>query len=945
MEERNRSDAIPLPKWGSFQIESNEPGRDFPAGPYNRMIAKLYGTGGGPLEYADIYRPADTSSRLGLANGQAVLPVSEGRMDKTPVTSFSGGQLMHKTRQEDEPSRFGPAVAQHTEGSRQDDRMIAKLHGTGGKPLEYIGKSRMDNTSSVLGLADGQPMPSVLEGMMDKTPVKSFAGDRLMHKTRQEDEPSRFGPAVAQHSEGSRQDDRMIAKSHGTVSKPLEYIDTSRMDNTSSRLGSADGQPVPPVSEGRMDKTPIRSFSGGQLMNKTNQEERPSRFGPAVTQHTEGSRHDNEPVRSGSVEPDNEPVRSGPVEPEHLADKTKMDIGLVQSGTGDDHPADKVYATVVSAAGQSKDLDDKVKWDGAPAGVIFMCNKITKQICFHYGVFGLPAIQLKLVQRIVPGTKLFLFVLESRELHGIFEASSNGGFNLEPFAFGPSFPSQVRFRICRPCRPLMEKDFRKAIEDNYFQHNKFKNELSSQQVLNLLQLFCPEGFLDEKEQKHENLMPNHTHARGKKDRPVSDPAHSQSDLSMEISSQDPQSSPVVDSRQSQYSMLFKGSHMGAQLSVMDASRDYRPPKDDPAVRGQDPMGDQIRMRGLHSIPIEGSRHYYSASVDGPMLSKSPYMDVMGGSQKSLTEETRLVQPSLDRFQRDSTVFSREASGESHQPMVDVRSRALGKTPIEGGHDIYADKRHYISSSSVANGSYSLDANDNYRKSSLYSSGLQPYGSGAQCHMLSEQAEEKGNFPVKDNLQDSMHRSYAPNTGLQSWDGGVSGQRFSDADVERGKFLSHDYLKASDHISRSQLWPRAEVTGRSIEQNMFLQSNPNEREIYTNESDGLRQEQAERLARIDHMYKQDQQRSQENIVFNDSRDLQGGWVDASSFRSHKRVSEDPVDDASNPVKRQHYYNESLGDRMSDGQARSVNGASLGGDWMGNASWAGSNMGKS
>ena len=84
-----------------------------------------------------------------------------------------------------------------------------------------------------------------------------------------------------------------------------------------------------------------------------------------------------------------------------------------------------------------------------------------------------------------------------------------------------------------------------------------------------------------------------------------------------------------------------------------------------------------------------------------MVSKLPYMDV----------------------RVDSTLFLREASGESHQPMVDVKSCALGKTPIEGGHDIYADKRHYISSSSVANGSYSLDANDNYHKDSLYSSSL------------------------------------------------------------------------------------------------------------------------------------------------------------------------------------------------------------------------------
>lgn len=903
MEERNRSDAIPLPKWESFQNGSNEPGRDFPAGPYNRMIAKLYGTGGQPLDYIEISRQDNTTSRSSLANGQPVLPVSEGGMVMTPVRPFSAGRFIHETRKEDEPSRFGPAGAQSVEGSRQGDRMSAKLFGIDGKPLENINISRMENTSSILGSADRQPVSSVLEGMMDKTPVKSFPGNQLMDKIKQEDEPSRFGPVVAHHAEASRHHDRMIAKSYGTVSKPWEYVDTS-MGNTSSRLGSADVQPVPPVSEGKMDKTPVGSFSDGQIMHKTKQDEGPSRFGSAVTQHTEGSKHDNETVRSG------------PVEPKHLADKTKLDIGLVQSVTGDDRPPNEVSATAVSAGGQSKDLTDKVKLDGVPAGVIFMCNKITKEICFRYGLFALPAVQLKLVQRIVPGTKLFLFVLESRELYGIFEASSNGGFNLEPRAFGPSFPSQVRFRIGRPCRPLMEKDFKKAIEDNYYQHNKFKNELSSQQVLNLLQLFCPEAFLEEKEQKHENLMLNDTRTRGK-DHLVSNHAESQSELSMEISSQDPESSPAIDSRQSPHHMLSKESYMSAQPSVMDASRDYRAPfKDVPAVSGQDPMGDWTHMRGLHSIPTEGSRHYYSPSVDGPVISKSPYMDVVGGSKSSLTEETRSLQPSLDRFQRDP-VFLRETSGESHQPMVDVRSRALGKTPIEGGHDIYADERHYFSSSGVANSSYSLDANENYRKSSLYGSSLQPYGSGAQYRMLSEEAEGKGNFPVKDNLQDYMHQSYALNP-RQSWDGGVSGQRFSDADVERHKFLSRDYLESSDnHLSRSQLWQRAEATGSSIDQNN----------------------------RIHHMYKQDQKRSQENIGFNDSRDLPGGWVDASSFHSHKRVSEDPLDNVSNPVKRLHYYNESHGDRMSDERAHFVNGASLAGEWTGSAAWVGSHMDKS
>ena len=71
------------------------------------------------------------------------------------------------------------------------------------------------------------------------------------------------------------------------------------------------------------------------------------------------------------------------------------------------------------------------------------------------------------------------------------------------------------------------------------------------------------------------------------------------------------------------------SHMGAQLYVMDASRGYCALfKYVLAVSRHDPMGDRIHLWGIHSIAIEISRDYYSPSVDGPMLSKTLYMDVI-----------------------------------------------------------------------------------------------------------------------------------------------------------------------------------------------------------------------------------------------------------------------------------------------------------------------------
>ena len=68
----------------------------------------------------------------------------------------------------------------------------------------------------------------------------------------------------------------------------------------------------------------------------------------------------------------------------------------------------------------------------------------------------------------------------------------------------------------------------------------------------------------------------------------------------------------------------------AQLSVMDASIGHRALfKDVLVVSRQNPMGDWIHIQGIHSIPIERLRDYYSPSTNGPMLSNLLYMDVIG----------------------------------------------------------------------------------------------------------------------------------------------------------------------------------------------------------------------------------------------------------------------------------------------------------------------------
>ena len=79
-----------------------------------------------------------------------------------------------------------------------------------------------------------------------------------------------------------------------------------------------------------------------------------------------------------------------------------------------------------------------VREGSRPSGLVFLCNLATMRDCFHYHVLGLPVAQRDVVERVIPGTKLFLFNVETKELYGVFEAASCGGLNLVPEAFQDS---------------------------------------------------------------------------------------------------------------------------------------------------------------------------------------------------------------------------------------------------------------------------------------------------------------------------------------------------------------------------------------------------------------------------------------------------------------------------------------------------------------------------
>ncbi|KAM3713305.1 hypothetical protein ACB098_01G247400 [Castanea mollissima] len=126
-------------------------------------------------------------------------------------------------------------------------------------------------------------------------------------------------------------------------------------------------------------------------------------------------------------------------------------------------------------------------------GYIFVCNNDTMQEDLKRQLFGLPPRYRDSVRAITPGLPLFLYNYTTHQLHGIFEATSFGGSNIDPTAWedkkckGESrFPAQVRIRVRKICKALEEDAFRPVL--HHYDGPKFRLELSVPETLDLLDL-------------------------------------------------------------------------------------------------------------------------------------------------------------------------------------------------------------------------------------------------------------------------------------------------------------------------------------------------------------------------------------------------------------------------------------------------------------------------
>ncbi|KAK9122031.1 hypothetical protein Syun_019648 [Stephania yunnanensis] len=127
-------------------------------------------------------------------------------------------------------------------------------------------------------------------------------------------------------------------------------------------------------------------------------------------------------------------------------------------------------------------------------GYIFVCNNDTMEENLKRQLFGLPPRYRDSVRAITPGLPLFLYNYSTHQLHGIFEAASFGGTNIDPTAWedkktpGESrFPAQVQVVTRKICEPLEEDSFRPVL--HHYDGPKFRLELNVPEALSLLDIF------------------------------------------------------------------------------------------------------------------------------------------------------------------------------------------------------------------------------------------------------------------------------------------------------------------------------------------------------------------------------------------------------------------------------------------------------------------------
>ena len=80
-------------------------------------------------------------------------------------------------------------------------------------------------------------------------------------------------------------------------------------------------------------------------------------------------------------------------------------------------------------------------------GFIFACTDDTEEECLTRMLFGTDRVYGPVVIRVRRGDLLFLNNMDSDRIYGVFKAVSDGGFKIQPEAWGGKYPYQVEVEI------------------------------------------------------------------------------------------------------------------------------------------------------------------------------------------------------------------------------------------------------------------------------------------------------------------------------------------------------------------------------------------------------------------------------------------------------------------------------------------------------------------
>lgn len=166
-----------------------------------------------------------------------------------------------------------------------------------------------------------------------------------------------------------------------------------------------------------------------------------------------------------------------------------------KDGGGDNNSETKESRSAVDKRFKTLPPSEALPRNETIGGYIFVCNNDTMAENLKRQLFGLPPRYRDSVRAITPGLPLFLYNYSTHQLHGIFEAASFGGTNIDPSAWedkkcpGESrFPAQVRVVTRKICEPLEEDSFRPIL--HHYDGPKFRLELNIPEALSLLDIFA-----------------------------------------------------------------------------------------------------------------------------------------------------------------------------------------------------------------------------------------------------------------------------------------------------------------------------------------------------------------------------------------------------------------------------------------------------------------------